>query len=289
MKKYRRVIPKGIPDARKTGQEGGKAMRIEGINNRNGGMPAQMPQSTDATGKNIQSQIKRLEQELQKLSENENMSMEEKMKKRQEIQQEISTLNIQLRQHQIAQRRDPNQNKLSSMDDMIGGQPKVRGKAKNGQGASLSQASMKAMISAGSSMKQAEASGSVAVSMEDRAGVLKAEMKQDGGKGENTAKAKQEELANVEQAAMKAEASQMNALGNANKAMKEAGAAEQESRKAAGQKDEKVTEDDRAEGAEKVSGNQTDKNSGEALELAESGQSADMQTAEKHTSVDIRL
>ena len=42
------------------------------------------------------------------------------MKKRQEIQQEITNLNQQLRQHQIEQRKEQ-QSKKSSMDDMVAG------------------------------------------------------------------------------------------------------------------------------------------------------------------------
>lgn len=58
---------------------------------------------------------------MQELSSNEDMTLEEKMKKRQEIQQQISDLNMQLRQHQIEQRKEKQQAKASSMDDMAGG------------------------------------------------------------------------------------------------------------------------------------------------------------------------
>ena len=80
---------------------------------------------------------------------------------------------------------------------------------------------MHAMISAESSMKQAQVQGSVATSMEGRAGVLKAEIKQDGATGGDT-KSKEEELAQVEQKAEQATASQMESLGKANKTIEEA-------------------------------------------------------------------
>ena len=77
------------------------------------------------------------------------------MKKRQEIQQQISDLNMQLRQHQIEQRRaersEKQQTKDSSMDDILGG---TNAKT-DSKSAGLSQASMTAMISADTSIKQA--------------------------------------------------------------------------------------------------------------------------------------
>ncbi len=254
-------------------------MRIEGTSGISGGRQPSMAQGADAESKNIQSQIKRLEQELQKLSENEDMSMEDKMKKRQEIQQEISALNIQLRQHQIAQRREERQNKRSSMDDMLGGTPKAHGQAKNDQGAGLSQGSMKAMISADSSMKQAEVQGNVSAGMEGRARVLKAEIKQDEGRGSST-EAKKEELARTEQAAMQAEASQINTLGKANAAMEEAGAAEQENKAAAEQKS-KAT-------AEQKSGKASEDEE-KAVEEKAAEQGAEAQPGNPAVSVDIYL
>ena len=53
---------------------------------------------TDAYSKGIQNQIANAQRQLQELSSNENMTSEEKMKKRQEIQQQINELNMQLRQ-----------------------------------------------------------------------------------------------------------------------------------------------------------------------------------------------
>ena len=81
-------------------------MRIENFslsNSQNGGMNRKM--ATDSVSKNIQNQIANAQKQLQELSANENMSAEEKMKKRQEIQQQITDLNNQLRQHQIEQKK----------------------------------------------------------------------------------------------------------------------------------------------------------------------------------------
>ena len=177
-----------------------------------------MNQAMDSYSKNIQNQIANAQKQLQELSSNEEMTLEEKMKKRQEIQQQISDLNMQLRQHQIEQRKEQ-QSKGASMDDMLGGN---RTAAKSGnKGSGLSQASMQAMISADSSMKQAKVQGSVATQMQGRANVLKAEIKQSG-----STEAKEAELADLEQKAVNATASQMNTLAEANKAVSEAAAAE---------------------------------------------------------------
>lgn len=150
-----------------------------------------MNMQTDSVSKNIQNQIANKQKQLQELSSNEEMSLEEKMKKRQEIQQEITTLNQQLRQHQIEQRKEQ-QSKGSSMEDMLGGSQKSIKTGKQNSG--LSQSNMQAMISADSSMKQAKVQGSVAVQMEGKASVLESEIKMDQGRGQSTKK-KEEELA----------------------------------------------------------------------------------------------
>ena len=77
-------------------------MRINGFsgtNTQTGTMG--MTQGNDSVSKNIQNQIANAQQKQQDLSSNEEMSLEYKMKKRQEIQQELNNLNQQLRQHQI--------------------------------------------------------------------------------------------------------------------------------------------------------------------------------------------
>ena len=84
-------------------------MRINGFN----GMNTQtgtlgMSQANDAVSKNIQNQIANAQQKLQDLSSNEEMSLEDKQKKRQEIQQEIANLNQQLRQTTTVQ-KNPSQ------------------------------------------------------------------------------------------------------------------------------------------------------------------------------------
>ena len=116
-------------------------MKINGFNGTNTQTGAMgMAQANDSVSKNIQNQIANAQQKLQDLSSNEELSLEDKMKKRQEIQQEITNLNQQLRQHQIEQRKEQ-QSKKSSMDDMVAGTKNTSAK----KGTGLSQAGMRAM------------------------------------------------------------------------------------------------------------------------------------------------
>ncbi len=202
-------------------------MTINGINGTNTQtVQMGMNQATDSYSRNIQSQIANAQKQLQELSSNGDIPQEEKMKRRQEIQQQISDLNMQLRQHQMEQRRAAmnsaeQQAKGSSMDDMGGG---ANAKAGN-KSAGLSQASMTAMISADSSIKQAKAHGSVATKMEGRSGILKSEIKLDQARGGDTQK-KEGELAEVEQKAQAASSSQLSALADAGRTLEEAAKAD---------------------------------------------------------------
>ncbi len=218
---------------------------ISGANTQAGQMG--MNQAMDAYSKNIQNQIANAQKQLQELSSNNEMTLEEKMKKRQEIQQKISDLNMQLRQHEIEQRRaqrsERQQAKGSSIDEMLGGTNAKAGS----KGAGLSQASMTAMISADTSIKQAKAQGRVATSMKGRAGVLKAEIAQDAARGTSVEK-KKEELADLEQKAQAATASQINTLAEAGKVMEKAAEAERTEQKASDSKEENTAQ---AEGGAK--------------------------------------
>ena len=214
-------------------------MNINGIN----GAYKQMGQmgmnrTTDSYSRNIQNQITNAQKQLQELSSNEDMTLEEKMKKRQEIQQQIRDLNMQLRQHEMEQRKEKQQAKGTSMDDMLGG---TRGGKSSGKSAGLSEASMTAMISADISVKQSKVQGSVATKMEGRAGVLESEIKLDEMNGQDATK-KREELADVEQMAMKATASQMQMIGEANSAMKEAAEADSKDSTTSEEKKENVSQ-----------------------------------------------
>lgn len=247
----------------------------------NSSMPAGSMQM-DSISRNLQNQIANEQQKLKELSSNDNLTPEEKMKKRQEIQQEIANLQQQLRQHQIEQKREQRKEKQakgSSVEELTGGNRKADG-AKNGrQQAGLSTSSMQAMMSADSSIEQAKVQGSVATRMEGRAGVLKAEIKQDGAAGGNT-QAKEAELAEVEQKAMEATAAQTNTLVKANQTMEEAAKAEQENK--SNEKDSK-TEDGKSRS------DKTDDKEEYAAENRAADAAEDKAQSAAYTHVDVRL
>lgn len=196
-------------------------MTINGINGANTQMGQMgMNQATDSYSRNIQNQIDNAQKQLQELSFNKDMTLEVKMKKRQEIQQRISDLNVQLRQHQMEQRREKQQ-KQSPCDEMLSGTGNSGSAKERSKSAGLSQASITAMITAGTSMKQAKAQGSVAAKAEDRAEVLKSEIKLDKARRGDAHK-KQEELSDVEQRAQAATLSQLSSLTEVSKTMEEA-------------------------------------------------------------------
>lgn len=214
-------------------------------------------QAMDSVSRNIQAQIDNAQKQLQELSSNQELSAEEKMKKRQEIQKQIADLNSQLRQHEIELRKEKQQKKGTSMDDMLGG--KTEAKQAGGQRTGLSQTSMQSMISADAAMDQAKIQGSTAAKSQNRAGVLKAEIKLD----KKPSAKKQEELAEAEQTAANAAAAQMGTLAKANQEMKEA------------DKTEAASEDKKEEKTEK--------------ERAEKEKAVNEQITAGYTQVDIRL
>ena len=93
-----------------------------------------------------------------------------------------------------------------------------------GRDKGISSSSMQSILSADSSMKQAQVQGSQA--MQGRAGVLKTEIKLDAAKGGNT-RQKEEELSKLEGKIQAAQTSQISSLSQANKAVEEAAKAEQ--------------------------------------------------------------
>ena len=84
--------------------------------------PLDMDQTTDSVSKNIRDQIANAQKQLQEISSNKEMSVEQKMKRRQEIQQQISDLNNQLRQHQIEQRKQQQEKNVWNVI-WVSGQP----------------------------------------------------------------------------------------------------------------------------------------------------------------------
>lgn len=206
----------------------------------------------DAVSKDLQNQIENLQKQMKELSSNQEMPMEAKMKKRQELQKQISDLEVQLRQHQMEVKREAAMKKreeTGSMDDLMGTRQQTA--KKDSQGTGMSLGSMEALISADTSMKQASVHGSTARKMEGRAGVLKAEIALDSSRGGNV-DLKKEELAKTEAIAEQATASQMEAFAQAGKTVQEAAKDEQTGKAGKTNKTDKTDEDGQKEGEAKT-------------------------------------
>lgn len=196
-------------------------MQINGVNGagmQSGNGMAGIGQGTDAYSRQLQKQISDAQKKLQDISSDENLSPEEKMKKRQEIQQEINELNIQLRQHQIELRREKQEEKSDSpVTELTGGSRNAKA-GKGSQTGGMSEAGMSAIISADMEAGQARIQGNTAKRMENRAGIIKSEIKMESGDTSD----KEKELAEVEKRARAASESQMNTLRDAGETLKKA-------------------------------------------------------------------
>jgi len=190
-------------------------------------------QGGDPVSKQIQRQIADAKKQLTDIASNKEMGMEEKAKKRQELQKLIGDLNNQLRQHQIEQRRAAvnqegnKEKKDSSLEEMLGKSKKNRDKKEGDKKQGFSEARMEAIISADSSMKMAKVQGDVSEKMENKVAVLESEIKLDDGRGEGTER-KREEADRLEKRAYQAADFQFSTLGEANNKMQEADKKEKE-------------------------------------------------------------
>ncbi|MCI8773509.1 MAG: hypothetical protein HFI50_06195 [Lachnospiraceae bacterium] len=207
-------------------------MVINGMNGAGGvGMPTGAvggSQAEDAVSKRLQQQIENAQKKLQEISGNSEMSTEEKMKMRQEIQKEIADLNSQLRQHQMEMRKkEMEETKKKQAENASAAEQNNRSKTGNAKNDSvdvqISAEGMQAMISADGAMKQAKVQGGVATSMEGKANVLEVEIQLDSARNGDTS-LKEAQLADMRQKAQEATASQMGTLAEAREHLSEANA-----------------------------------------------------------------
>ena len=190
----------------------------------------------DAMSKSLKEQIARAQKQLQELAQNGELPLEEKMKKRQEIQQQINDLNNQLRQHQIELRKEKQQEKAEALKAKQGGE-QTRSE--------IDEQTTGSILSADSSLKQAKIQDNAATAAQNRANVIKSELKT--AKGEKVIEAKQKEIAELEQTAQSAKNAQAQSLGDANRAMENAKAPKREETqdKDAAQEEENVQNEEK--------------------------------------------
>lgn len=174
-------------------------------------------QPVDSVSKGIQSKILDAQRQMQELSSKEELSAEEKMKKRQELQQEISSLNTQLRRRQA---EISSEQRRAAMADNAQAERDDEGDEKNTE-AGIPHKEMRAIARTDSSMEQTRRQGMVVARIEGGIAILKGEISQNeilGMDGER----KEAELEKQQEKALKATSSQFSALGEAHKAMREA-------------------------------------------------------------------
>lgn len=198
-------------------------MQIGGVQGAGEAVPASQPPITgaeDAVSKNIKRQISEIQKRIQELAQKQDMSLEEKMKKRQDYNQQIADLNAQLRQHEIEARQEKQQPKENSMEDYLGGKESRDG-AQDKDSVSISTEGMEAMISADSSKKQSKVYGHVAKDLQAKVKTLSSEINMDASRGVDTS-AKASALADLEDRMENAVSKQIGTLSKAADEMEEA-------------------------------------------------------------------
>lgn len=117
------------------------------------------PQPVDSVSRNIQNEIMVVQQKMQKLSSDESISIEEKVKKRQEFQKEISSLNARLRQHQaeLSQQQRKEALKAQSQEDENRDHAAGKGRVSGEKSVESQTEDDKASKAAGDNQKQTDA------------------------------------------------------------------------------------------------------------------------------------
>ncbi len=171
-------------------------------------------QQVDAESKGIQNRIANAQMQLQGLSSKEELSAEEKMQKRQEIQKQITELNNQLRQHQMELRKEKQKENQEKIGDMLGGENVSKPVKEEAETVKKSSASMEAVIAADTAVDMAQGYEKLSNTMEGDARVLEGEIKLDAGRGTDT-EDKKKALEDIEVRAEKIEAIQQEILSDA--------------------------------------------------------------------------
>lgn len=253
-----------------------------GASQNTAGMTAGKSGQMDPESKNLQQQIEKLQNELKEVSANQDIPADTKMKKRQEIQKQISDLQIQLRQHQIDARKAEREKKKeeSSFDDLLGTKPQQ--KQENGSSMGMSAESMTAMVAADVSVKQANVYGSTAQKMEGRANVLEVEMQLDGGRGgSSNVDLKESELADAKEAAQKATASQLDSLAQAGETLQNAAKNDQA--------DNRTEDKEKDEGKDSGDAENSEEKQMDGTAETVAGESSAEQNGYGYHPVDVRL
>ena len=207
--------------------------------------------ATDFETKSFQNKIASAQTQLQKLSANNEMSSEEKAKKRQEIQKQIMELNNMLRERKAELRREKQQKAAEAEEGNNGegtlpgqqGKPEtVHIESNTSSSPGISSRHMKSVISADAAIDKAELADNISNELENRVQVLQGEIRQAEANG-GYVEAKKGEVQSLENKVAKISGAKMNIISGAISEMKQ-------TVKEAGRKDSKSSQNT-AEAAKK--------------------------------------
>lgn len=150
-----------------------KVGSIDGTNNNQ--MQMRIGTDQDNQLQAIEKQITDVQNQIQKISENKNMSDEQKAERRKELQQQLQDLNKQLMERKIEIQKEKREKNA-----------KTNGSNNNTNSKDTTEFSVEGLISASNAMKQIKTTNTVKTSMEGEARVLKSEIKMDKSRGVNT-------------------------------------------------------------------------------------------------------
>ena len=139
----------------------------------------------DSHLKAIQKQIEKVQQQLQDLSNNKEMSPKEKMNKRKELQEKLQDLTRQMFQIKMEIRQEKQEKSAAKAKSQDLAQENT---GKKESSTIQTATTLHGIISADTSMRQMETGRSVKANMEGKAGVLESEIKMDKGRGCSTEK-----------------------------------------------------------------------------------------------------
>lgn len=184
--------------------------------------------ATDFETKSFQNQIASAQTQLQKLSANNEMSSEEKAKKRQEIQKQIMELNNMLRERKAELRREKQQkaaedgnNGEETLPGQQGKPETVHIESNTSSSPGISSRHMKSVISADAAIDKAELADNISNELESRVQVLQGEIRQAEANG-GYVEAKKGEVQSLENKVAKISGAKMNIISGAISEMKQA-------------------------------------------------------------------
>ncbi len=178
----------------------------------NGRQPMQNKRQ-DGILNSIQDQIMGVQNQLKKISENEEMSLEEKMSKRKELQQQLQDLNKQYTQRKMEVQKEKREKRAAEAN------ANTENKERKEPGV-MDSSSMHGLINASSSMESVKTVQSVHTKLEGEARIAEAEFKRDMARGASTG-GQANRLSDLKSRAESAAGNVMRQLGNVNEAVEE--------------------------------------------------------------------